>query len=105
MSTHIAFSSPFTKVFSHLNHTLPTVGVPVQLRAAVLPSAANNKRVIIVVQNQSTTAIVNVLFNATDTDGIHLYPQQSISIENYNGIVRAFTNVAGSIVHTATAVV
>ena len=105
MSQHIAFSSPFTKVFSHLNHTLATVGVPQQLRGQVLPSASNNKRVIVVIQNQSTTAIVNVMFNATDTNGIHLYPQQSISLENYNGVVYAFTNVAGSIVHTATAVV
>jgi hypothetical protein len=100
---HISFSTPFTKNFSHLDHTIGTTKT--QLRANVLPSAQYNKRVIVVVQNQSATAKVKVIFNDTDTTGIILFPEQSISIENYNGFVYAVSDTASTPVHTATAVV
>lgn len=100
---NISFSTPFTKNFSHLDHT---VGITkVQLRGNVLPTAQYNKRVIVVIQNQSATAKVKVIFNDTDTTGVILFPEQSISIENYNGFVFAVSDTASTPVHTATAVV
>jgi len=100
---NISFSTPFTKNFSHLDHTVGTTKV--QLRGNVLPTAQYNKRVIVVVQNQSATAKVKVIFNDTDATGVILFPEQSISIENYNGFVFAVSDTASTPVHTATAVV
>jgi hypothetical protein len=100
---NISFSTPFTKNFNHQNHSVGTAKI--QLRANVLPSAAFNKRVIVVVQNQHSTAKVQVIFNDTDTIGVMLFPQQSISIENYNGFIFAVSDTAATPVHTATAVV
>lgn len=100
---NISFSTPFTKNFSHLNHTVGTTKS--QIRGNVLPSAAFNKRVIVVVQNQSATAKVQVIFNDSESVGIMLFPQQSISIENYNGFIFAVSDTAATPVHTATAVV
>ena len=100
---NISFSTPFTKNFSHLNHTVGTTKV--QLRGNVLPSAAFNKRVVVVVQNKSAIAKVQVIFNDTDTVGIMLFPEQSISIENYNGFIFAVSDTADTPVHSATAVV
>lgn len=100
---NISFSTPFTKNFSHLDHTVGTTKI--QLRGNVLPSAAYNKRVVVVVQNQSPTAKVQVIFNDTDTVGIMLFPEQSISIENYNGFIFAVSDTASTPVHSATAVV
>lgn len=100
---NINFSTPFTKNFNHQNHSVGTAKV--QLRANILPSASYNKRVVVVVQNQSSTAKVQVIFNDTDTVGIILFPEQSISIENYNGFVYAVSDTAATPVHTATAVV
>jgi hypothetical protein len=100
---NISFSTPFTKNFSHLDHSVGTTKV--QVRGNVLPSAAFNKRVIVVVQNQHATAKVQVIFNDTDTVGIMLFPEQSISIENYNGFVFAVSDTASTPVHSATAVV
>lgn len=104
MSQHIIFSSPFNKVFSHLDHTIGT-GAPVLVRAAISPSQSNNKRVFAFVQNNSTTAIVNVVLNATDTNGIHLLAGQSLTLENYNGPIYAFSNTAATLIHTAVGIV
>lgn len=100
---NITFSTPFTKNFNHQNHTVGTTKT--QLRANVLPSASFNKRVIIVIQNQSSTAKVQVIFNDTDTVGVMLFPEQSISVENYNGFVFAVSDTASTPIHSATAVV
>lgn len=98
---NVPFSSPFTKSFVH---TDVSVGVSA---AEILAPTINpyDKRVLLIVQNQHSTATVEVIFNSTGSSGIVLMPNQSISIENYNGAVRAVASGAATPVHIAYALV
>jgi hypothetical protein len=98
---NIAFSTPFTKSFIHTN---ATVGVAA---TEILAATANayDKRVLLIVQNQHATNSVQVIFDSVGSSGIMLLPNQSISIENYNGPVRAVASGATTPVHIAQALV
>lgn len=97
----ISFSIPFTHSFTHTDATVGTSA------SQVLAETTNSydKRVLLLVQNQSTTATVEVIFSTTGASGIILMPNQSISIENYNGAVRAIASAAATPVHIAVALV
>lgn len=101
--SNIAFSTPFTKNFTHTDHSVTTTKS--QLLGNVLPSAAYNKRVMLVIQNKSTTTNIDVIFNASSTTGLTLLPNQSCTIENYNGVVWAVAAAGTVTVHSAVAVV
>lgn len=98
---NIAFSTPFTKSFIHNDSTVGTSAS--QILAPT--SNAYDKRVILVVQNKSDTAVVQVIFGTTGAIGLELQPNQSCTVENYNGAVRAISDTADTIVHTAEAFV
>lgn len=97
---NIAFSTPFTKSFTHSDIQSDTS--PTQILAA---TAAHQKRVMLVIQNKDAAAIVQVIFNSTDTVGLELQPNQSCTLENYNGAVYAFSDVDDSVIHIAVALV
>lgn len=98
---NITFSSPLTKSFNHSDVTVGTSAVQI-----LAPTAnAHDKRVILVVQNKSDTAVVQVIFSTSGSIGLELQPNQSATIENYNGAVRAISDTAGTTVHIAEALV
>ncbi len=96
----IAFSTPFSKSFVHADNTVGTSAS--QILASV---AGHQHRVLLVIQNKSDTAIVQVILADTGSVGLELQPNQSCTIENYNGTVRAISDTASTIVHVAYALV
>ena len=98
---NIAFSTPFTKSFSHSDATVGTSA------SEILAPTTNpyDKRVMLVIQNKSDTAVVQVIFATTGSVGLELQPNQSATLENYNGAVRAISNTASTTVHIALALV
>jgi hypothetical protein len=92
----IQISSPILKGFIHSDVTLSTTS------AVILDAnATSSKRIIVLIQNKSATAVIQVRFAETGTVGIIVPPLSNISIDNYNGHVRAFTDTDGSIAHVA----
>jgi hypothetical protein len=98
---NIAFSSPFSKSFTHTDTTVGTSAIE------VLAPTTNpyDKRIILVVQNKSNTAVVEVIFASSGSVGLELQPNQSCTIENYNGAVRAISDTASTTVHLAYALI
>lgn len=98
---NIAFSTPFTKSFTHSDVTVGTTASQI-----VAPTTNSyDRRVMLIIQNKSDTAIVQVIFATTGSVGLELQPNQSATIENYNGAVRAISDTAGTTVHIALALV
>jgi hypothetical protein len=81
---------------THTNYTCST-SFAVVLNPRVLPE----RRVIVAVQNKSATAVLEVIFDTNGTAGLLIPPNQTISLENYNGTVRLKSDTAGSIAHIA----
>lgn len=98
---NITFSSPFTHSFTH---TDVTVGITA---TQILAQTTNSwdKRVMLIIQNQSPTAVIEVIFSDTGAVGLSIQPNQSIAIENYQGAVRAISTAAATPVHIAFALV
>ena len=98
---NIAFSTPFTKSFLHSDTIVGTSA------SQILAPTTNayDKRVMLVVQNKSDTAVVQVIFATSGSVGLELQPNQSATLENYNGAVRAISDTAGTTVHIAQALV
>lgn len=98
---HISFSTPFTKSFVHTNVNVGTTD------AEILPATAESydKRVMLIIQNKHASATIQVVFAPSGAVGIFLAPLQSISIENYNGPVRAIASAAATPVHIAYSLV
>lgn len=95
---NIQISSPFLRGFIHADLTA-NITSAVKLDAAVTPE----RRIIVIVQNQSTTASIDVILNGTGTAGIYVAPLGSLTIDNYNGIVRMNASAASTPVHIAYA--
>ena len=89
-------STPFLRNFVHTDFTATTT-----LATALAVSEVPSRRIALIVQNQSTTAIITVILNATATSGLTVAPGSSLSVENYTGIVRIKSNTASSLVHIA----
>lgn len=98
---NIAFSTPFTKSFIHTDVNVDDVV------SQILAPTTNpyDKRVMLVIQNKSDTAVIQVIFAASGSIGLELQPNQSCTLENYNGAVRAISDTAGTAVHIAQALV
>lgn len=98
---NIVFNTPFTKSFVHSDIT---VGLSA---GQILAPTTNSfdKRVLLLIQNQHSTAEIEVIFAGSGSSGIKLYPKQSISLENYNGAVQAVSDTASTPVHIAYALV
>jgi len=98
---NIAFSTPFTKSFTHVNATVGTTAGEI---LAATPNSYD-RRVMLIIQNQHAANTATVVFAATGSAGIVLLPNQSISIENYNGPVRAVASGPTTPVHIAYSLV
>jgi len=96
MSSFTAFSTPSLRKLSHTDYTATTSFVQV-LAPRVLPE----RRTLVVIQNKSTTATLEVIFDSTGSAGLLIPPSQTISVENYNGSVLLKSDTTGSIAHIA----
>ena len=95
---NISFSSPFLRGFTHATVTVGT-SASTALAVAVTPE----RRCSVIIQNQHATAVVTVIFAASGTDGLKVKAGESISLDNYNGIVRCVSDTAATPVHIAYA--
>jgi hypothetical protein len=96
---NFSFSSPLIRGFTH---TDVTVGTSASTALVVAPTP--ERRVIVIVQNKSTSASIQVILADTGTSGIFVPPLGNISIDNYNGVVRVIASAAATPVHIAYAV-
>jgi hypothetical protein len=94
--SYTAFSTPALRKMSHSDITMTTSFASV-LGPRVLPE----RRVIVAIQNKSSTATLEVIFDTTGSAGLFIPPNQTISVENYNGTVLLRSDTAGSIAHLA----
>jgi len=95
--SHISLSSPLLKSFVHADFNLTT-----SFSVILTENSTSSRRIIVFIQNKSATATVYVIFATTGGTGIAVPPLSNISLDNYNGIVRASTSdAAGSVVHLA----
>jgi hypothetical protein len=96
---NISFSSPFIRSFTHTDATVGT-SASTALAAATTP----DRRVSVIIQNQHASAVVTVIFEDTGSTGLKVKAGESISLDNYNGIVRCVSDTASTPVHIAYAV-
>jgi hypothetical protein len=101
MSSIVKFSSPFIKGLTHSNTsvTATTGATAVTLLAKAQP---HERRAVVIIQNQSSANNVFLILSDSATVGILIPPLGSISLDNYNGIVKTYVS-ATSIVHLAYA--
>lgn len=93
----IQVSSPFLRSISHSDVT-----VGITKSQIVAPSTnISDKRVVVIIQNKSSSATIQVIGNATDSVGISVAPLASLSLDNYNGALYAVSTSAGTTVHIA----
>jgi hypothetical protein len=98
--SNIAFSTPFIRSLTHTESSVSSAAVTEILAA----TSATQKRLIVFIQNKSTSANLFVIYNASGTAGILVPPLSNTSIENYTGPVRVTTDSAtASTVHLAVA--
>lgn len=97
--SHFKFSSPLIRGFTH---SLATVGTSASTILAI--AATPERRVSVIIQNQHATAVIEVILASTGSDGLLVQPNESISLDNYNGIVRCISDTAATPVHIAYAV-
>lgn len=96
--SHITFNGPFIKGFTHADATVGTTAFEL-LAKAVAPA----RRVSVVIQNQSTTATLDVILADAGTAGIAVAPGTMLQLDNYNGTVRVVSTAASTPVHVAYA--
>jgi hypothetical protein len=98
--SNIAFSTPFIRSLTHTESSVSNAAVTEILAA----TSATEKRLIVFIQNKSTSANLFVIYNSTGTAGILVPPLSNTSIENYTGPVRVTTDSGtASTVHLAVA--
>lgn len=95
----ISFSSPFLRSFVHTDVTVGTTA-SIALAVAEIPT----RRVSVIIQNQHATALLTVIFATTGSAGLKVKAGESISLDNYNGIVRCISDTASTTVHIAYSV-
>lgn len=99
--SNIALSSPLLKSYTHTTTTVGTSAVKI-----VNNADTSTRRISMVIQNQSSTATVKLIFADTaGTEGIIIQPATIYSIENYNGAVWAIASATATPVHTALCVI
>ena len=98
--SNIAFSTPFIRNLTHTETNVSNAAVTEILAA----TTAADRRIIVFIQNKSTSANLFVIYNASGSAGILVPPLSNTSIENYTGPVRVTTDSAtSSVVHLAVA--
>lgn len=94
-SSFVQFSSPALRKLIHADTSVSDSGFTTILNAVDLPS----RRIIVIVQNKSTVNIEVVFGN--DSTGLWVLPNQLISMDNHNGIVRCKSASGSATVHIA----
>jgi len=97
----IQISTPFLKSISHTDVTVGTS----KSQIVTIPTNISEKRIVVIVQNKSSTATIQVIGNATDSVGLAVPPLGSIKLDNYNGALYAVSTAAGTSVHIAISAV
>jgi len=99
---YISTSSPFIRSMTHSDISVSNAAVT----EILAPASATEKRIIVFVQNKSSSANLYVIFNSAGSVGILVPPLSNTSIENYTGSVRVTTDSGtASTVHLAYATV
>lgn len=96
---NIQISTPFLKSISHSDVTVGTS----KSQIVTVPTNISEKRIVVIVQNKSSTATIQVIGNATDSVGLAVPPLGSIKLDNYNGALYAVSTAASTSVHIAIA--
>ncbi len=97
---NISFSTPFIRGFIHQETNAGTTA------STLLPAAETPiRRVVVIVQNKSTSATIEVIMAETGSSGILIPALGNISLDNYNGIVRVVASAESTPVHIAYATV
>ncbi len=97
----ISISTPILKSFTHATTTVGTTAVKI-----INAADSSTRRISVVIQNQSATATVKLIFNDTaGTEGIIIQPATIYAIDNYNGNVWAIASAASTPVHTALSII
>ena len=94
------FSSPLLRGFTHQEFSAGTAASTL-LDHAPTPT----RRVIVIVQNKSTTATIQVILSESGSSGILIPALGNISLDNYNGHIRVIASAADTPVHIAYSVV
>ena len=97
-SSYVSFSTPALRRVTHADSTIGTAYTTI-LTPPTLPS----RRIIVIIQNKSTTANIEVVFDDTATAGILVAPLGSLSLDNYNGTVRVRATSPSTLIHLAHA--
>jgi hypothetical protein len=92
--SHIKVSSPFLRKFIHNDVTVSDEYITI-LDYPAIPE----KRIVVILQNKGANT-ANIVLNGEGSSGLNLLAQSSISIDNYNGLVRAYSD-AGTVIHVA----
>lgn len=95
-ASYNSFSTPTIRRMVHANATVGLDAVNV-----LTPPTLPERRVIVIIQNQSSTANIQVIFNSTGDNGVILAPLGSFTLENYAGTVRVIATAVGTPVHIA----
>lgn len=98
--SHISFSTPFLRGFTHQDHSVGTAATTL-LGLAPTPQ----RRAVVIIQNKSADATIQVIFNETGSVGVLVPPLGNIDLDNYNGAVRVIASAADTPVHIAYTVV
>jgi hypothetical protein len=98
-SPNFVFTQPFIRGFTHQTTSVGLTDT-LLLDAAVTPI----RRVKVIIQNQSATAIITVRFDSVTGVGLTIQPNQNITLDNFNGHIRCISNTAATNVHIAYAV-
>ena len=96
----IQISTPFLRSITHLPDA--SVGTTKSLILSA-PTNISEKRIVVIVQNKSSTVTIQVIGNANDSIGLAVPPLGSIKLDNYNGLLYAVSTAAGTPVHIAYA--
>ena len=102
MSSFVRFSSPFIKGFVHAD-VLVVASNGSNADTILAKAQPHERRANVIIQNKDTADTVYLIFDDTASTGIFIPPLGSIALDNYNGIVRAYSSDTPTNVHVAYA--
>jgi hypothetical protein len=100
MGNIIQTSSPFLRKFTH-STTSVTALTGATAQTLIAAAGPQERRISTIIQNQSSTATVTLIFSPTDTVGVVIQPATFFTIDNYNGPIRVFASATATPVHLA----
>lgn len=89
----------FVRSFVHSDVTVGTTAA--QALAAVAPE---KRRIHLIVQNQDSNAVVEIILNNSGSEGIEIAAGASFTMTGYNGEIRLKSDTPSTPVHIAYAI-